>query len=139
MKKNTEIKKSNASSEGSSPLANGKKTGIAGFFRFIGIVFSCIFEEIGVFFAGAVKKAREASLSFKVTVAATAVIGICAALVITLAMMVHGETDEIFTSDCVIGAKKHIVTAAQLDSYEGGSAASDAETDEKVSIFNKNI
>lgn len=131
MKKNTELTTKAASSApvGKNPsapaAAKKKKSSAVKFFRMVGIVFSCIIEEIVGFFAGAFKKTKESSLSFKVTLAATMVIGICGALVITLAMMVHGETDEISTSDCVIGAKKHIITASQLEAYESESEGED--------------
>jgi len=96
---------------------NKKKNPVAKALSFVGIVILCVIEEIGLFFAKLFKKIKDTSLSLKVTVAAVAFTCICTGLVVGLTMMVYGEDGEVTLSDCVIGAKKHIVTEDQLESY----------------------
>lgn len=96
-----------------------KKQSSAGkLFRTLGIVISCVFEEIGAFFVKGARAVKESSLSLKMTVAAVLFACICTGLVVGLTMLVHGEADEGITSDCVIGANKHIITEEQKASYK---------------------
>ncbi len=120
MKNNTENKTINNTSavnnSKAAPVLKKKVSPIKKLFKTVLIVILCIIEEIAVFFAKAFKKVKEASLSFKVTCAAVLVSCICVSLVVALTMLVHGETDEISLSDCVIGAKKHVVTSEEFNS-----------------------
>lgn len=122
MKKNTENRIINAPAGNGQGAAPRKKTKIQNpimkGLRFIGIVLLCVFEEILLFFAKAGKKIKECSLSLKVTVAAVTFACICTGLVVGLTMMVYGEERDDTVADCVIGAKKHVVTAEQLGDYE---------------------
>lgn len=122
MKKNTEnqskINAGGTAQRAAAPAKKRKKKNpVLKALSFIGIVLLCVFEEIGLFFAKAFKKIKESSLSLKVTVAAIVFTCICTGLVVGLTMMVYGEEREVSLSDCVIGAKKHIVTEEQLESY----------------------
>ncbi len=118
LKKNTENKNINAP-EGASLRKRSKKMNpVAKAFYFIGVVLLCVFEEVLLFFAKLGKKIKEASLSIKVTVAAIVFACVCTGLVVSLTMMVYGEERDVAASDCVIGAKKHIVTAEQLEDFE---------------------
>lgn len=83
-----------------------------------GIVICCFVEEVFLFFAKLFRKLKDTSLSLKVTVAAMVFTCICTGLVVALTMLVHGEAEEVSYSDCVIGAKKHIVTEEQMDSSD---------------------
>ena len=110
------------------PAKKRKKTNpVMKALSFVGIVIICVFEEIFLFFAKAGKKIKDSSLSFKVTVAAVVFTCVCTGLVVGLTMMVYGEEQDKSLSDCVIGAKKHIVTAEQLGSYT--EAPSEAESE----------
>lgn len=118
MKKNTENKIINAQNGAPQNKKAKKKNPVLKALTFVGIVFLCVFEEIGLFFAKAGKKIKESSLSLKVAVAAVVFTCICTGLVVGLTMMVYGEERDVVLSDCVIGAKKHIVTDAQMEGYE---------------------
>ncbi len=135
MKKNTEnkpiINESNAQSTSQRPVAPAskakKKSPFMRALSIIWIVISCVFEEIGLFLAKAFKKIKDCSLSLKVTVAAVAFTCICTGLVVGLTMMVYGEESEVSLSDCVIGAKKHIVTNEQLESFTSAPEESESK------------
>ncbi len=130
MKKTTENRNINAPN-GAAPRKKAKeKSPLMKALSFVGIVILCVFEEILLFFAKAGKKIKESSLSLKVTVAAALFTCICTGLVVGLTMMVYGEDQDITLSDCVIGAKKHIVTQEQLEGYTKGPE----ETETKRSL-----
>ena len=137
LKNNTENKQSlntkTVPAEGQRPAAQKKpakkKNPVIKALSFIGIVFICVFEEILLFFAKAGKKIKDSSLSFKVTVCATLFACVCTGLVISLTMMVYGEEREPSLSDCVIGAKRHIVTEEQLNSYSKSPTEAESARD----------
>lgn len=105
-----------------------KKSPMKRFFRNAGIVISCLFEEIFKAISNGFKSAKNSSLSIKMTVAAVLFTCICSGLVVGLTMLVHGEANEVESADCVIGAKKHIVTENQKAAY-AEDKASEAVTD----------
>lgn len=110
MKKNTE----NRAARG---VSNKKTSPVKKLFKTAGIVIVCVLEEIAAGLAGAYRKVKGSSISFKVAAAAVFVTCICTGLVIGLTMMVHGEADDVSLSDCIIGAKKHVVTEVNNDLY----------------------
>ncbi len=81
--------------------------------RFIGIVFICVFEEIGSAFKKLFRKLKSASPSLKVGACAVLLTAVCVSLIVTLAMMVSGKDDG--EADCVIGADKHVIAEAELE------------------------
>ncbi len=110
-----------------------KKSSAGRFFRNAGIVISCLFEELFKAVSNGLRSVKNSSLSLKMTVAAVLFTCICSGLVIGLTMLVHGEANEIENADCVIGAKKHIITEEQKAAYaqdkavEAGSESPDPD------------
>lgn len=100
-----------------------KKSPVKRFFRNAGIVVSCLFEELFSALSKGFKSAKNSSLSLKMTVAAVLFTCICSGLVVGLTMLVHGEANEVENADCVIGAKKHIVTEEQKAAYAEDKAS----------------
>ncbi len=105
-----------------------KKSPVKRFFRNVGIVIFCLFEELFKAFSKGARSVKNSSLSLKMTVAAVLFTCICSGLVIGLTMLVHGEANEVESADCVIGAKKHIVTEEQKAAYAEDKSA-EAVTD----------
>lgn len=103
--------------------ANRKKSPLKRFFRNAGIVISCLFEELFSGISKGFRSVKNSSLSLKMTVAAVLFTCICTGLVVGLTMLVHGEANEVENADCVIGAKKHIVTKEQKAAYAEDKAS----------------
>ena len=98
-----------------------KASPVLSFFKTAGILVLCVFEELFDSAKKTFKKAKESSLALKMTVASVLFSFICIGLVISLTMMVHGETENTGISDCVIGAKKHIFTEEDAETYSQDS------------------
>lgn len=83
----------------------------------VGIVIVCFAEEAVNGCKKLFKAVKSCSMGIKMTAAAVLFACLCTCLVFGLAMLVNGEADEQSVSDCVIGADKHVMTAAQKASY----------------------
>ena len=120
------------------PLGNNKTTGkkkvspVLKALKTAGLIVVYFFQEVAAAIAQGFRKAKDSSLALKMTVAAVLFCVICTGLVVSLTMMVHGEAEEESISDCVIGAKKHVFTAEQAESYAASIEDSTDGKEERV-------